>query len=67
MIVGETMKRLTRFLREEDGATVVEYTVMLAMIVLVLLCSVALLGENSNGVWTTIQSSLTSSAALNPK
>ncbi len=65
--MGETMKRLTRFLREEDGATVVEYTVMLAMIVLVLLCSVALLGENSNGVWTTIQTSLTSSQALNPK
>ena len=61
------MKRLAHILLAEDGVTTVEYTVMLAMIVLLLLTSVALLGDRANGVWSAIQSSLTSSGALNPK
>jgi Flp pilus assembly pilin Flp len=61
------MKRLARILLAEDGATAVEYTVMLALIILVLLTSVALLGDRANGVWSGIQTSLTSNDALNPR
>jgi Flp pilus assembly pilin Flp len=61
------MKRLARILLAEDGVTVVEYTVMLAMIVLLLLTSVALLGDRANGVWSGIQTSLTTNGALNPR
>jgi Flp pilus assembly pilin Flp len=61
------MKRLARILLAEDGVTTVEYAVMLAMIILVLLTSVALLGDRANGMWSGIQTSLTSNGALNPK
>ncbi len=37
------MKRLLRFLREEDGPTAVEYAVMLALIVVVCLAGVQML------------------------
>jgi pilus assembly protein Flp/PilA len=43
------MKRLLRFLREEDGPTAVEYAVMLALIVVVCLAGVqALTTETAN-------------------
>ncbi len=58
------MKRLFRALIDEQGATAVEYAILLGLIVLVLLSSVALVGERSNGMWTIIQSSLTQSGAL---
>lgn len=41
--VGLTMKRLLRFLREEDGPTAVEYAVMLALIIVVCLAGVQML------------------------
>jgi pilus assembly protein Flp/PilA len=47
--VGLTMKRLLRFLREENGPTAVEYAVMLALIVVVCLAGVqALTTETAN-------------------
>jgi Flp pilus assembly pilin Flp len=58
------MRRLVHALFSEDGNTAVEYAVMLCMIILVLLGSVSLLGGHTYGIWTGIQSSLTSSAAL---
>ena len=67
MNAGDAMKRLAHILLAEDGVTVVEYTVMLAMIVLLLLTSGVLLGDRANGMWSGIQSSLTTSGALNPK
>ncbi len=38
--VGLTMKRLLKFLREEDGPTAVEYAVLLALIVIVCMAGV---------------------------
>jgi len=61
------MKRLFHTLRDEDGVTMVEYGVMLALIALVLLGSVALVGDKTAGLWSGIQSSLTTSGALNQK
>jgi pilus assembly protein Flp/PilA len=58
------MKRLLRGLIDDDGATAVEYGVMLGLILLALLSSVALVGGKSNGMWSGIQSTLTSSNAL---
>jgi Flp pilus assembly pilin Flp len=61
------MKRLLHALTREDGVTVVEYGVMLAMIAMVLLGSVALLGDKTAGMWSGIQTGLTTSGALNLK
>ena len=61
------MKRLLHALVKEDGVTMVEYCVMLALIVLVLLGSVALVGDRTAGLWSGIQSGLTTNGALNRK
>jgi Flp pilus assembly pilin Flp len=58
------MRRLLRALRDEQAVTTVEYAVLLALILLVLLGSAALLGEHGNGMWTSIHSNLTESGAL---
>jgi len=58
------VKRLIRLLREQGAVTVAEYAVMLGLIVLLLLGSVALLGEKGNGLWTSIQTNLNDSTTL---
>jgi len=58
------MKRLLRALADAQGVTAVEYAVMLGLIVLVLLGSVALVGQQSNGMWTSIQTNLNQGGVL---
>jgi pilus assembly protein Flp/PilA len=43
------MKRLLRFLREEDGPTAVEYAVMLALIIVTCLGSIQALTRETAG------------------
>ena len=59
------MKRLLRGLADEDGATAVEYAVMLGLILLGLLSSIGSVGSSVNGMWSGIQTKLTSNNALN--
>ena len=40
------VKHIVRFMREEDGATAVEYGLMVALIAVVIIASVKLLGTN---------------------
>lgn len=54
------MLRLRRFLSSDTGATSVEYAVMLAMILLVLIVGVISFGNAQNGSWTKIDSELQS-------
>ena len=44
---GSLMNWLRRFLRDEDGPTAVEYAVMLALILVVVIGSVATIGTNT--------------------
>jgi len=60
------MKRLYRFLVCEDGVAGAEYGIMLAMIAVVLLASVALLGEQADGIWTGITFSLDDALKTTP-
>jgi pilus assembly protein Flp/PilA len=41
-------RRVTNFLRIEDGPTAVEYSIMLTLIIVVCIAAVAALGSNSN-------------------
>lgn len=41
------MQKLMNFFREEEGATAVEYALMVALIAAVIIGAVTLLGENS--------------------
>lgn len=44
----KNLKRLYNFLRDERGATAVEYSIMLILIILVVLAVVAVLGEKTS-------------------
>jgi pilus assembly protein Flp/PilA len=46
--------RASRFLREEDGPTAVEYAVMLALIIVVCIAAITTLGTNANGTFSNV-------------
>ena len=47
-------RRVTDFLRREDGPTAVEYAVMLALIIVVCIFAITALGTNANQTFTTV-------------
>lgn len=48
------MRRLGTFLRDEDGTTAVEYSVMLGFIITVVIGAVAAFGQGQSGSWNGI-------------
>jgi Flp pilus assembly pilin Flp len=46
------MQRVVSFLREEQATTAVEYAVMLALILAVIIGSIVTLGQGSGGMWS---------------
>ena len=46
------MCQLLQFLRDQDGATSVEYAVMLALILVACMSAVVLLGQQSASLWS---------------
>jgi pilus assembly protein Flp/PilA len=53
---------VARFIRGEDGPTATEYAVMLALILTVIIVSVAIIGTQTN----TMYGNLTLKTAINP-
>jgi pilus assembly protein Flp/PilA len=49
---------IRRFLDREEGATAVEYGIMVALIAAVIIAAVALLGRNVNNAFTSVNASL---------
>jgi len=47
-----------RFVRDEDGATMVEYALMLALIAVVCILAVTTIGNNANTMFNTIADDL---------
>lgn len=52
------MKRIAAFLRNEDGATAVEYAVLLALILVVMIAAITSFGSTTGGLWGNINSDL---------
>jgi pilus assembly protein Flp/PilA len=50
--------RVREFGRREEGATAVEYGLMVALIAIVIIVAVALIGTNLNGVFQTVADTL---------
>ena len=50
--------RVKKFLTSEDGATAVEYAVMLGVILLAAIVGIASFGSNTGGLWGGINSDL---------
>ena len=51
---------LRSFLTRDDGATAVEYAVMLALILVACLSTIALVGQNAANLWSKNESGLQS-------
>ncbi len=52
------MKRLFTLVRDEDAATAVEYAVMLALILLAVISAIGVVGQQSGGMWGSIDADL---------
>lgn len=52
------MLAIRHFIREADGATAVEYAVMLALILLTMIGAITSTGGQSGGMWGGVQSDL---------
>jgi len=48
------MKKLMGFFKDEEGATAVEYGLMVALIAVVIIAAVALLGENLSTLFNDV-------------
>jgi len=52
------MKKLIRFFKEEDGATAVEYGIMVSLIAVAIIAAVTLVGTQLNSVFGDVNTSL---------
>lgn len=52
------MHEIRRFLRDEEGATAVEYGLMVALIAVVIIAAVLLLGENVRDTFDCVAKSI---------
>jgi pilus assembly protein Flp/PilA len=50
--VQQVFARFQSFLRRESGATAVEYAVMLALIILVMIGTIGQFGSETHGLWS---------------
>lgn len=48
----QVFARLQSFVRRESGATAVEYAVMLALIILVMIGTIGQFGSETHGLWS---------------
>jgi pilus assembly protein Flp/PilA len=51
-------KFITRFLKDESGATAIEYGLIAALIAVVLVTALGTLGTKLNGTFTTIEQAM---------
>jgi len=52
------LQKVVNFIFEDDGATAVEYAVMLAMILLSAIATISVFGNESGGLWGGIDTDL---------
>ena len=55
-------KFMTRFLKDESGATAIEYGLIAALISVVIVTALGLIGTSLNGTFNTIQTKLSGAA-----
>jgi len=55
------LNKMRSFIKQEDGATAVEYAVMLALIILACIAGVLIVGAATNDLFTDSLSEMTSS------
>ena len=53
-MLGRFTRKVVAFLREEDGPTAVEYAVMLALILAVMIAAITSFGQATNGMYNDL-------------
>ncbi len=56
----KTLARICRFRKNQDGATVIEYGLIAALIAVVIIAAVTTVGTELNSTFTTVGSKLSS-------
>ena len=54
---------ISRLLTEEDGPTAVEYALLLALILVVLIFSITAVGNSTSGLWQSDAASISSATS----
>ena len=52
------LNQIMRFVKEEDGATAVEYGLMVSLIAVIIITAVTTIGTNLNTTFTTVGTAL---------
>jgi len=52
------LKKIIDFFKDEEGATAVEYAIMVALIAIVIIVMVRLVGQRANSTFSKVQSAL---------
>jgi pilus assembly protein Flp/PilA len=60
------MKKLTQFFKDEDGATAVEYGIMVALIAAVIITTVAVVGRQTDGAFNEVSTNLATEGVADP-
>jgi pilus assembly protein Flp/PilA len=53
------MKKFIKFFKDEEGATAVEYAIMVALIAIVIVAMVYIVGKKANNAFSSVASGLT--------
>jgi len=53
-MLGRFTQRVVLFLKAEDGPTAVEYAVMLALIIVVLIAAISTIGSTTSGMYNDL-------------
>ncbi len=53
-MIGRFTKRTVAFFKKEDGPTAVEYAVMLALIIVVLVAAIGNIGSTTSGMYNNL-------------
>ena len=56
--MSKAWSRIQNLHRDEDGAALIEYTVLLGILVVAVIGTIGLVGTWINGQWTTLQTTL---------
>lgn len=65
-MLDQTIDRLRACTDEVEGATAVEYAIMVALIAAVIIAAVVVLGENSSETFNCVADAIPSGTAANP-
>jgi pilus assembly protein Flp/PilA len=56
--MSKALNLLSKLRKDEDGAALIEYTVLLGILIVAVIATIGLVGTWVSGQWTTLQTSL---------